>query len=301
MSISKRARTIKALSRLVPRRLIGTKFSLKESTLNIIEKAWELARRKKPLFRRGLTAEKHPVGNVLCEWLYKNPAQKNRVLLYLHGGAYLSGNLTGSRNRAMRYPLNTSASLFIADYRTSAAAPFPAALEDSMAAYRYLLGTAPEAEILIMGDSAGGGLALATVLKAREEGLPLPAKILLNSPWTDLTCATDTYINMKSKDVVLEENFLKKCARLYGGNDLRNPYISPVFGDFHGFPPVDIHVGTDEILLDDSRILAERLRRDGAEVSLREWEGMFHMFHYWEGFCPEGTAVCRELYRQIDS
>lgn len=323
MPISAMSRLIKAISRKLPRRHAALQSSMKQSTLNFIEMVWNLKKHKKPIFRRGLTVESHCPGGVSCEWLYRDPGQKGKIVFYLHGGAYLAGDLPAARNRSMRYALKTSASLFVVDYRVSAAAPFPAALEDAETAYSYIKELAPGAEIIFIGDSAGGGLALALAERLRDQGRPLPQKIILNSPWTDLTCSFPSYEEQREKDVVLTEGFLKECARLYAGGRVREasdrkkfrwdqdqpfdqqvlkePYLSPVFGDFTGFPPVWIHVGTDEILLDDSRKLAENLQRDGAPVTLAVWPGMYHMFHYFEALAPESAAVCREIYRVIES
>ena len=301
MPISRMGKTIKIFSSMLPRRMLATNFSLKQSTLSIFEKLWKNSKRKKPIFRRGLTVENHNINNVLCEWLYKSEEQKNKIVFYLHGGAYLSGGLSEARNRSMRYAVNTSASLFVVDYRTSAVEAFPAALNDSIVAYKYLLEIAPDAEIIIIGDSAGGGLALATVLKICEKGIKQPKKIILNSPWTDLTCEAETYQTKQEQDVVLEGIFLRKCARLYAGHDFKNPYVSPIFADFKGFPPIDVHVGTDEILLNDSIKLCEIAKAQGVDVKLTVWDEMFHMFHYWEGICKESTMVCKEIYSAIDN
>ena len=300
MGISKTAGLLKLFSSMLPRKLMATSFSLKQSTLNIFEAMWNISKHKKPIFRKKLTVEEHSINGVSCEWLYKSPEQKSKVVFYLHGGAYLSGGLSNSRNRSMRYAVNTSASLFVVDYRTSAVAPFPAALEDSYAAYKYLKEIAPDSEIIIIGDSAGGGLALATILKVLENSVNSPSRIILNSPWTDLTCSAETYQTKQEADVVLEGVFLKKCAKLYGNGDYKNPYISPIFADFTGFPPIYINVGTDEILLDDSIKLKEIAQTQGVKVNLNVWDGMFHMFHYWEGFAKESTQVCKEIYKVID-
>lgn len=300
MAISMMSRTLKLLSRMLPRKLMATSFSLKQSTLNLFEAMWNISKHKKPIFRRNLVVEEHSPSGISCEWLYKSPEQKNKVVFYLHGGAYLSGGLSAARNRSMRYAVNTSASLFVVDYRTSAVEIFPAALNDSFAAYKYLLEIAPDAEIIVVGDSAGGGLALSTVLKANENGIKLPSRMILNSPWTDLTCSSETYATKQKSDVVLNGIFLRKCARLYGDGDYKNPYVSPIFADLSNFPHLYINVGTDEILLNDSLTLAENAKKSGVNVDLKIWNGMFHMFHYWEHFAKESTQVCKEIYTVIN-
>lgn len=300
MKISKASSCLKFLSRLIPRRLLATQFSLKQSTLRIFEIVWSIGKHKNPIFRRKLISETHNPSGVACEWLFKEAAQKSKIVFFLHGGAYISGSLSKARNRAMRYPLHTNASLYAVSYRTSAVAPFPGALEDSVAAFIYLQKIAPSAKIIILGDSAGGGLALATAMRLRELNITMPCKIILNSPWADLTRTKESYAAMQKKDVVLQGEFLMKCAKLYAGNDLTNPYVSPVFGNYEGLPPIEIHVGTDEILLDDSLKVAENAKRDGVDVKIKQWYGMFHMFHYWEKFSYESRSVCEEIYDSID-
>ena len=300
MRISLAANIIKFLLRFPPRRLMAKKFSLKHATLNIIEMLWALSRHKKPLFRYGLKSEKFTPRGVLCEWLYRNPKQKKKVIFYLHGGAYLSGGISHARNRSMKYALHSSASVFAADYRTSAVKPFPAALRDSFNAYKFLTELAPDSKIIVIGDSAGGGLALSTVRLAVKNGLKLPEKIILNSPWTDLTCKSRSFKSKQASDVVLQGGYLKHCARLYGGKNLNNPLISPIFLDYKGFPPIVINVGTDEILLDNSVNAAKKAARQGVSVKLRVWDGMFHMFHYCEDLMPESRSVCHEIYGEID-
>lgn len=298
--ISKQARVLKWLSGCLPRRLLAVQFSLKQSTLDIIEVLWKFSRIKKPIFRRRLITENFKIGSVVCEWLYARPEQKERVIFFLHGGGYLKGGLSGARNRSMKYAVKTSASIFIADYRSSAVAPFPAALDDSILGYEKLLEVAPDAEIILLGDSAGGGLALAVMEIIKEKGLRPPKIIIVNSPWTDLNCDNDEYEKREKTDVILQKIFLEKCAKLYADGAYNNPYVSPIFADFSGFPPMYIHVGTDEILCQDSISLAEKVKEQGGEVHLHVWEGMFHMFHYLDVICPESAAACKEIYSTID-
>jgi acetyl esterase/lipase len=169
-------------------------------------------------------------------------------------------------------------------------------VEDALAGYRWLLeqGAQPE-RIVIAGESAGGGLALATMLAARDAGLPLPAGAALLSPWTDLTGCSDTAITRADVDPMLVgANIASGGQRYLGGADPRNPLASPLFADLRGLPPLLIHVGDCEVLLDDSRKLAERARQAGVAVTLRVWDGMFHAFPVFT-FLPEAREAVDEM------
>ena len=181
------------------------------------------------------------------------------------------------------------------EYRLAPEHPFPAALEDGYAAYLYMLSLGLSSErIAFAGDSAGGGLELAVALKAREEGTPLPAAIAALSPWADLTLNEETYTENRWTDPLLERKKLLRAAMYYAyGRYLMDPFISPVFADFTGFPPTLIHVGTHEVLLGDSRRLAESLRRAHVDVQLLEWEGMWHVWHIFD--VPESHAALRGI------
>ncbi len=300
MKISVRASIVKFISSILPSRFTAGNFSARQITLDLLEKLWKLSRSKIVIFRRGLTVENIDCDGVVCEWLYKKPEQKKKILFFLHAGAYLKGGLSGARHRSMNYPINTNASLFVVAYRTTPVAGFPAAYDDAMAAYRYVCRNMPDSEIIVMGDSAGGGLALSTVRGVLDEGLKAPVRVILNSPWTNLTCTGESYVTLNGRDCVLSETFLRKCARLYAGNNLEDPRVSPLFADYTGFPPMNINVGSDEILLSDSLGVGERAREAGAEATVRVWDGMFHMFHYFGRLFPESGAVREEIYNEID-
>ena len=170
------------------------------------------------------------------------------------------------------------------DYRLAPEHPFPAALEDAAAAFDYLLAEGyGEKDIVLCGDSAGGGLTLALVMKLRESGRPLPAAVCVISPWADLTESGDSHYAKAQADPLISSEELREAATLYAGTeDLRNPFLSPLFGDFSGFPPTLIQVGGDEVLLDDSRRLAERMQAQGVEVHITLYEGLWHVFHMFD-------------------
>ena len=224
------------------------------------------------------------INDMRAEWFHTLNAPEDEAILYFHGGAYMAGSILSTRPLAVDFAQATGCNVLSFEYRLAPENPFPAALEDGYAAYRYMLslGIAPE-RIAFVGDSAGGGLELATALKAREEGAPLPAAIAALSPWVDLTLSDPSYFENQKADPLLERKKLLRASMYYAyGRYLKEPYISPVFADFSGFPPTLIHVGTHEVLLGDSRRLAAAMRRAGVGVQLQEWEGMWHVWHVFD-------------------
>lgn len=245
---------------------------------------------------QGITCQPVQIGSINAEWAEWTSPETTGTILYLHGGAYVVGSITTHRMLAADLAKYSNARVLLIDYRLAPEDPFPAGLEDAITAYQWLLesGT-PAEEILIAGDSAGGGLALAALLKLRDEGLPLPAGGILLSPWTDLTMSGDSIKSKTQKDFILDADHLSRMAKLYAGEaDLRHPHISPLFADLRGLPPLLIQVGTDEILLDDSVRLAESAEKAGVDVQLEVYEEMFHVFHMFPLF-REHKSAFREI------
>jgi len=202
------------------------------------------------------------------------------VLLYFHGGAYVFGSPLQPQPFGIAILSQSDLNVLTIDYRMVPEHPFPAAIEDGKAAYRYLLekGFSPE-NIVVSGDSAGGGLVLGTMLALRDEGEQLPAAIAVMAPWVDLTLKGDTYNTLKDADRILSRENLSWPAELYVGNDsYQNPYISPINGDFENFPPVLIQSGNREVFLSEDAVLAQKMRADGVDVTFEVWECMWHIF-----------------------
>ena len=233
-------------------------------------------------------ASNRTVGGIAGEWL--SPVAGNAVgtLLYLHGGGYFACSPQTHR------PITTGFAgrgldVFAADYRLAPENPFPAAIEDAVAAYRGLLASGvPASSLAIGGDSAGGGLTLATLLSLRDAGDELPAACVLFSPWTDLAATGETLRTNTRRDAMFDGTGMDRAIMPYlAGADPRNPLASPLYADLHGLPPTLIHAGTYEVLLDDSRRLAERARAAGTEVELRTWPVVPHV---WQLFrIPESA------------
>ncbi len=204
----------------------------------------------------------------------------NGVVLYLHGGAYALGSIRSYQEYLGRLASVTRAQILAVDYRLAPEDPFPAAVEDALHAYRWLLSrVSGSSQIAIAGDSAGGGLALSTVLALRDAGDPLPACAVCISPWVDLTLSSESIQSKVAVDPILNPTFLDRYAGYYAGEYARDhDLISPIFSNLEGLPPLLIHVGTDEILYDEAIWLAEKAQNAGVEVHLKTWEGLFHVF-----------------------
>lgn len=202
-----------------------------------------------------------------------------RVVLYLHGGAYVAGGLFYARGFGGLLARDVGLRVYCAAYRLAPEHPFPAALDDARAAFQYLLdqGIAPR-NILLVGESAGGGLCMALCLRLKDEGAPLPARVSVVSPWVNLMCAGASYVYNQRDDPSLSRTQLFDSARMYAGDRLRSPYVSPLFGDMSGLPPVQIIVGGDELLLSDSLDLHAALKQANVKCTLHVESGMWHAY-----------------------
>jgi epsilon-lactone hydrolase len=219
-----------------------------------------------------------------AEWAVAPGADPARAILYIHGGGYVSGSIISHRGLAVAIGRAAESRVLALDYRRAPENPFPAAVEDVVAAYRFLLdeGLAPS-RIAVAGDSAGGGLTLALMLAARERSLPLPACGWCISPWVDLACASASMTSKAAADPIVQKPYLMEIAGFYlGGADPRTPLASPLYGDLRGLPPLLIQVGSAETLLDDSIMLAGIAGAADVRVTLEVWPEMIHawpLFH----------------------
>lgn len=216
-----------------------------------------------------------------------------RHVLYLHGGGYVMGGPDTHRTLAYNIAVAADARCLVADYRLAPEHPFPAALDDAVAAYRWLLdnGARPETTV-IAGDSAGGGLTVATLLRLRRDAIALPAAAVCLSPWTDLEGTGASIAANADKDPIVRADGLHKLAALYlNGTDARDPLASPLHGDLAGLPPLMIQVGSEEIILDDSVRLADAARQAGVDVTYEMWDRMFHVWHLFAPMLSEGREA----------
>jgi len=254
--------------------------------------------------RRGPTIEgvklvRLKVGEIPCEWVVAVGADPDVRLLYLHGGGFVSGS--GGFYLAMAAHISAAAksAVLLPDYRLAPEHPFPEGLEDCVAAHEWIRahgpsGAGPAKATFIAGDSAGGGLTLTTLLALRDRKLPLPAAGVPLSPVTDFTLASESLKTVP--DPIISARTMPEFRDLYlGKTDPRNPLASPVFGDYHGIPPLLIQVGEHEMLRDDAVRVAAKARADGIRVTLEVWPGMFHVFQSHEPLLPEARQAVRHI------
>ena len=256
----------------------------------------ELARLA-PLYKDS-KLENVDAGGVPAAWIITPDVAKDRAILYLHGGGYVQGSITSHQDLAQRISIASKTKLLILDYRLAPEHPFPAALEDSVRAYEWLInneGYDPK-DLIIAGDSAGGGLTLATLVKLRDQEVQLPAAAVCLSPWTDLALTGDSIKLKLHEDPFISPDKLMFSSILYLGKiDPKNPFASPLYADFKGLPPLCIQVGSAEILLDDATRLAKRAKEAGVEVQLDIWEDMIHVFQSFAVIAPEGTEGINKI------
>lgn len=210
----------------------------------------------------------------------ENIADNEKIIFYCHGGGYMTGSCLYARELTTKLARHTGLRVFCFDYRLAPEFPYPAAVEDALSAWNYILSCGYDAkDLIVAGDSAGGNLALVLTLILQERNMELPKSLVLFSPWTDMTSSGKSYHAKELVDPVLTNEYIKKAVSCYIGNtDACSPYVSPLFADFKGFPPVYIQVGTNEILLDDSRALYKQLLTHNVYAKLDLFEGMWHVF-----------------------
>ncbi|MHA2037997.1 MAG: alpha/beta hydrolase [Promethearchaeota archaeon] len=231
---------------------------------------------------KGINLEEIQIGNIPAEkYSLNSEDSKSRVMLYLHGGGYFSGSYKTHRKFVSILCKKLDLHAYSINYRLAPEDPYPAGLDDAFFAYKWLLEekSIPAEKIIIMGDSAGGGLTLALLHRIGVRNLPQPKAAICLSPWTDLTLTSETFKTKADEDVFFNVKNMEISARAYlQTNSPENPEISPIFADFNGFPPIFLQVGTKEMLLDDSLTIAEKMKKQGVSVTVDVWEGMFHAF-----------------------
>lgn len=234
---------------------------------------------------------------VPAEWVTAPGARHDAAILYLHGGGYVIGSIKSHRELASRLSRACGLRVLLIDYRLAPQHPHPAAVEDATAAYRWLLRTGLAASrIAIAGDSAGGGLTVATLVALRDAGLPAPAAGICLSPWVDLEGIGESMTTKAAVDPMVQRDGLTKMAAMYlGGQNARTPLAAPLYANLSGLPPLLIQVGTAETLLDDSTRLAERARKAGVDVTLEPWEDMIHVWQVFAAMLPEGREAIERI------
>ncbi len=250
----------------------------------------------------GYVVEKTNLGSLPIEKLSKEESNSQRVILQLHGGAYVMPLINSYRDIAIKYSqANEDCDVVTIDYRVAPKDIYPAALEDAVAAYKWLMEQGYSNEnIIITGDSAGGGLALATTLYLRDNEVPLPKAVIVMSPWANLENTSPSRTDNYDKDPCLGQGLQGIALQIsnpdyVGEHDIKDPYISPVYGDYKDFPPLLVQVGTHEILYDDAIDVAKKAEAAGVKVQETTYNGMFHVFQMAWQIVPEGKKAWNEV------
>jgi acetyl esterase/lipase len=254
-----------------------------------------LAKSFKPLGKVDTT--RFDADGIPAAWIVPPGLETTRTVLYLHGGSYNAGSIDSHLPLTSNIALAAKARVLAIDYRLAPEHPFPAAVEDAVAAYRWLLKQPVDAKrIVVAGDSAGGGLALALLLSLHQLGLPQPAAAACLSPWTDLTCSGESYLTNEKVDFMIKKAPALKSAEIYYREaDPRAPLVSPLYADPKGLPPLLIQVGSEEVLLSDSTQFAEKARLAGVDVTLENWKGMQHVWQYAASLLPEARQAVNRI------
>ncbi len=249
-----------------------------------------------------ITINEEELGGVPCEWVSGTESQKDRILLHIHGGGGRIGSPFEYRGFAVNLVRSTQAKILVPDYRLVPENKFPCGAEDIVAVYEALLAKGVSADrIMMSGDSGGGGILLTTLLILKEKKIALPKAAIPISPMTDSTCLGDSYTSQKENDPWLTPEVMYVVWKQYAPDlDPKNYLVSPVYADLSGLPPMLIHVGEHEILLDDSVMLEKKALEDGVDATLHIFEEMWHVFHFFGTSFPEGEAAFREIGEFVD-
>lgn len=245
----------------------------------------------------GVNIKKDRINGLYAEWHVPKHCTHGKLILYLHGGAYIVGGTDMHRQMVSHLARAANVEVLLPDYRLAPEHKYPAAVEDAVGVYRTLLSDGWRAcDIVLAGDSAGGGLTAATLLALRDAGDELPAGAVLMSPFLDVTASGETMQTRAEQDPWFHAEHVPIIADYYCEPDQhRDAYVSPVFADVHGLPPIYIQVGNDEILLSDSTRFAEKLQQAGCEVELEIWPDMWHVFQFFVNKMPESGRAVKKI------
>ena len=245
----------------------------------------------------GVRVRRDHVAGLRAEWLVPKLAPERKLILYLHGGAYVMGGCDTHRQLVSHIARASGVRALLPDYRLAPEHPYPAAIEDAVAVYRRLLADGYAArDIVLAGDSAGGGLAVALLLSLKAAGDPLPAAACLLSPWLDLAAAGDSMSSRADRDPWFRAEDLPHVAAYYcAEKDLVDPLVSPVYADVSGLPPFYVQVGADEILFSDTVRFGDNIRAAGGTIEIEEWPNMWHVFQAFVAVMPESRRAINKL------
>lgn len=245
-----------------------------------------------------VTCERVSAGGVEGEWISPADAPLDKAILYFHGGGFRIGSVASHRDLIAQIAVASGCRVLAINYRLAPEHRFPAALDDALAAYGWMLGQGlTPGNVAFAGDSAGGNLVLAAMLALRERGLPLPIAAALMSPWTDLAATGTSYVTRAEVDPIHQRPMILALAKNYlgGQGDPCDPLVSPLYADLAGLPPLLIQVGDRETVLDDSVMFADLARAAGVDVHLEVWDGMIHVFQMFGAELPEAHRAIASI------
>jgi len=236
-----------------------------------------------------------------AEWITPVQLKNDVTILYFHGGGYAMGSIDSHRHLITHLAIETGSKVLAINYRLAPENPFPSGIEDAVTSYKWLLkqGRKPS-KIVICGDSAGAGLTITALITLRDEGIPLPAAGICISPWTDLTASGESVKTHVKKDPLIDPKSLEKWAKMYTDEEnFAHHLVSPLHAELKGLPPLLVHVGDAEILLDDSVRFVENARKAGVEVDFEIWKEMIHVWHFYGGLLPEAKQAIKKIAEYI--
>jgi len=249
-----------------------------------------------PSLTDGVGSREEIIAGMKAEWLIPAGAQPEKVILYVHGGGYVSGSCHDHRVLVSRFAKTVAVTTLLYEYRLAPEDPFPAALDDSVRMYRWLIDSGKKPEnILIAGESAGGGLVVALLLALREQSVPLPAAAVAISPWLDLTCSGESYRTKNSVSAAPLNSWTVFSKYYTASADATDPLISPLFGELKGLPPLFINTGADDELIDESRLFCKKAKETGVEITFREGKGMLHCYPLLAPMFREAVEAMDEI------
>lgn len=245
----------------------------------------------------GYKTQKQMIGQIPTLEIRPKTTLEGYGVLYLHGGGYVVGSAKSHAKLAAHLGHAIQAKVWLPEYRLAPEHPSPAAMEDALFVYKTLLANGQDPnKLIIAGDSAGGGLSLLTTIAIREAGLPQPAALVLLSPWVDLSLSGESLKTHIARDAMLSPEWLQWCAKNYSGKQqVTSPSCSPLYADLSGLAPTLIHVGTEELLLDDAKRIAQKLEKDGVTVQSKVYNGVGHVFQFHTGILKEADQSIREI------
>jgi epsilon-lactone hydrolase len=289
--------TMSFSSRLIYRALRDLRDTLLIHTpITLRRRQFEEIMRRGVRVPRGIHLEPFSISNIPAEWIVPNDADHSRIIYYLHGGGYVLGSIATHRSLAARIAVASKARLLIINYRLAPEYPFPAALQDALEGYRWLISQGyKNGNISIGGDSAGGGLALASLISLRDNHEPLPGAAFLISPWVDLTFSGESIRTRSDRDPILRLHSGWNNSDYTGKFSSDHPLISPLFSDLKDLPPTLIQVGSEEILYDDAFRLVRKLDQEGVRNEFEEWNGMWHVFQGFSPLIPEANKAISNI------